>query len=425
MLKKFTVAIMGTLLSASLVFASGFSIYEQGARATAMGGAFIAQANDVTAVFYNPAGIVNLNGTHFGTGVTIIMPQFSFQGPANTDPNLYTEAEKQVFPPVHFYATQKINHNLSLGFGYYTLFGLGSKWPGDWAGRILATTSDVKTYSFNPVMAFRLTDNWSASIGLNYTIGAVTLEKSIYTGYETDTYVESKLKSTGDGYGVTFGMQYKPIENLTLGAIYRDDINLDFKGGDATFQRPALKNEIVNQALASYFPNTKGSSQLDLPAMLGLGIAYDITQQLTAEFDYMELYWSSYDVLTVKFDKPVAEKTTTESVKNYVDSYSLRLGIEYRFNDNLSFRVGYLKDNHAVPDEYVEPSLPEGDRNLYSLGVGYKMGKMSVDAYYMLLQQKDRTITTSKLEVNGQPFPFNGTYKGMANMFGLTFGYSL
>jgi len=69
--------------------------------------------------------------------------------------------------------------------------------------------------------------------------------------------------------------------------------------------------------------------------------------------------------------------------------------------------------------------LPEGDRNLYSVGVGYKINNITLDAYYMLLQQEDRTITNSNLEVNGQPFPFNGTYKGLANMFGMTIGISL
>ena len=69
--------------------------------------------------------------------------------------------------------------------------------------------------------------------------------------------------------------------------------------------------------------------------------------------------------------------------------------------------------------------MPEGDRNLYSVGVGYKINNITLDAYYMLLQQEDRTITNSNLEVNGQPFPFNGTYKGLANMFGMTIGISL
>lgn len=424
MLKKFTVTILGTLLSASLVFGSGFSIYEQGAKATALGGAFIAQANDASAMFYNPAGIINLKGTNIETGVAIIMPQASFTGPGKDDPNLYTAAKNLVFPPVHFYATHQINENLSFGFSFYTLFGLGSEWPGDWAGRTLAINSHVQTFALNPVMAFRLADNLSIAVGMTYMIGSVVLEKSIYTGYETDTYVESKLDAKGDGIGVNLGIQYKPVERLTLGAIYRDNIMLDFEDGDATFKIPQLQNQAIYQTLQNYFPDTKGSSKLELPDMFGVGVAFDFTDKITAEFDYMSLGWSSYDILTVKFDDPVAGNTETVSHKNYVDSYSLRFGLEYRYTDQLAFRVGYLRDNHAVPDEDLEPSLPEGDRDLYSVGIGYKMGNMTFDGFYMLLTQDDRNIQTSALEVSGQPFSFNGKYEAIGHLFGLTLGYS-
>ena len=51
-------SILAFMVSSS--FSSGFTIYEQGAKATGMGGAVIAQAIDPTAIFYNPAGITNL-----------------------------------------------------------------------------------------------------------------------------------------------------------------------------------------------------------------------------------------------------------------------------------------------------------------------------------------------------------------------------
>ncbi len=423
--KKLLMLLFTVLLSGSMVYGSGFSIYEQGAKATAMGGAFIAMSNDVTAVFYNPAGITSLKGLQLGLGATIIMPEFSFQGPTNVDANLYTKAKKQIFPPTHFYITYGVTDRLTAGFGFYTMFGLGSDWPRDWPGRVLATKSNVQTFSFNPVLAYKVLDNLSVAAGFTYMIGTVDLQKSIYI-VPADTYVESELKANGTGYGFNVGVQYKPMEKLTVGAVYRHNVLMKFNDGDATFEIPELKNQLMNQALQTNFPNTKGSSELNFPNEIGLGISYAFTDQLAAEFDFMQLGWSSYDVLKIKFKKPVAGQTESEAVKNYVNSYSLRFGLEYKVNENFAVRAGYLRDNHAVPDEYAEPTLPEGDRNLYSFGVGYKLNNnVTFDAYYMLLLQDDRTIKDSKLEVNGQPFPFNGTYKGMANMFGLTMGISL
>jgi len=352
------------------------------------------------------------------------MPSFSFTGPTNLDENLYTEADKQVFPPTHIYAAYKLDDKLTFGFGFYTMFGLGSTWPGDWAGRELATTSDVQTFTLNPVLAGKVNDKLSVSLGLSYVYGIVTLEKSIYAGYVLDTYVESKLVASGYGLGFNLGVQYKPFDRMTMGLVYRANTELKFNDGEATFTLPNLQNEAANQLLASYFPSTTGRSALTLPDLLGFGIAVDLTDNFTIEADYVKLGWSSYDKLVVNFEDEVAGSKQTIAEKNYQDSHSLRAGVEYRFNDQLALRAGIMRDYHAVPDKYLEPSLPEGDRTLVSLGAGYKFDNYTIDAFVMFLNQDEREITNSELEVSGNPYPFNGVYNGVANLFGLTFGYS-
>lgn len=416
MLKKFTVALVTLILTTSLAFASGFSIYEQGAKATSMAGAFVAQANDVTAIFYNPAGITSLQGTHVGLGTTIIMPQANFTGPTSVDPNLFTAAKNEVFTPVSFYSSFQMNDQLSFGFGFFTPFGLGSDWGNDWAGRYLATKTSVQTFFLNPVVAYKVMDHLSLAVGFEYAMGSVTMEKAIdFPVNHSDVY--SKLKANGNGMGFNLGLQYKPTDQLSLGIAYRSNVTLDFKDGDATFKLPVSETDPMYPVMRATFPNTKGSSKLKLPTFLSVGVAYNLTDQLTAEFDYFQIGWSSYDKLTVKFKDPVGGKTETVSEKGYENSASYRLGMEYRMDDHLSFRAGFMRDNHAVPDNRVEPSLPEGDRNIYNIGLGYKTGAFNVDLVYMLLTQQDRDITN-------QVDDFNGTYKALANIFGISFGYS-
>lgn len=71
-------------LSLALPMASmgaGFHIREQGAKAMGMANAFVAQADDPSAVFYNPAGIAFQEGTAISLGVTIInVPETEFKG---------------------------------------------------------------------------------------------------------------------------------------------------------------------------------------------------------------------------------------------------------------------------------------------------------------------------------------------------------
>ncbi len=419
--KRFIVSLMTLMLGFSLSFGSGFSIYEQGSKSMAMAGAFVAQANDVTAIFFNPAGITSLHGWNIALGGTIIQPQAQFIGPTIKDPNLYNAAKKETFLPPHFYASYSLNEKLSFGLGVFVPFGLASDWGKNWPGKYLATRSSVQAIFINPVVAYKILDKLSVSVGFEYTMADVDLQKVVnYPIRNVDVYSTLKASTTGMGFNV--GAQFKANEKLTIGAAFRSNITLKFKDGDATFDYPAIdasdpQQQLILGELKALFPNTKGDADLTLPTFTALGVAYELTDQLTAEFDYFVIGWSSYDVLKVKFKDPVGGKTETVSERNYQNSASYRLGFEYRLNKSLALRAGYMRDSHAVPDERVEPSLPEGDRNIYNIGFGYKLGGFNIDFAYMLLLQDDREITNSV-------YNFNGTYKSLANLFGLTLGYS-
>ncbi|MHB2154001.1 OmpP1/FadL family transporter [Calditrichota bacterium GD2] len=419
--KRLIVFLMTLCFSFTQSYGSGFSIYEQGTKSMAMAGAFVAQANDASAIFYNPAGITSLKGWNVALGGTIIQPQAHFIGPTAKDPNLYNAAKKETFFPPHLYVSYAMNEKLSLGLGVYAPFGLASDWGKDWPGKYLATRSELEAVFINPVVAYKVMENLSVAVGFEYAIAKVNLQKVVnYPIRNVDVY--STLEASTTGMGFNLGLQYKVTERLTLGAAYRSNVLLEFKDGDATFDYPALdandpEQQVILAELKALFPNTKGSADLELPTLTAVGIAYDFTEKLTAEFDYLLIGWSSYDVLKVEFKDPVGGKTETISERKYQNSASYRFGMEYRLNEKLALRAGYMRDNHAVPDERVEPSLPEGDRNIYNIGFGYKMGNITIDFAYMLLLQDDREITNSVDD-------FNGKYESLANLYGLTIGYA-
>jgi long-subunit fatty acid transport protein len=65
-MKKFlfalTLSALSSLLFVSLASASGFRLPESSASAMGMASAFVGQADDASAVWYNPAGITQLDG---------------------------------------------------------------------------------------------------------------------------------------------------------------------------------------------------------------------------------------------------------------------------------------------------------------------------------------------------------------------------
>ena len=407
-------------LQASFVLGSGFSIYEQHARATGLAGAFIARADDPSAIFYNPAGLSALKGWQINIGTTMIETEFGFIGPDNMDARYFTRAQKGTFFPSTLYLTYNIHPRWTLGFGFYSPFGLATEWGSQkhpWVGRLLATKTELTTFALNPVVAYQVLDNLSVALGVSYLTANVNLEKDIYFAPRS-IYGHSKLKAGTQGFAFNLGFQYTLFHRLHLGAHYRSTTRLNFSSGDAYFTFPETTDPVVNQEIASFFPaKTKGDAQITLPAFYGIGLAYDFTENLSFEVDYLVQAWSSYDKLKITFQKPVAGKTESISPRNYRDSYSVRFGLEYKMENDLTVRAGYFLDKYVVPDEYLEPGLPEYNRHNYTIGLGYQIKKLKIDAAYHLLLQDDREFTRNIHN-------FAGKYIGMANLYALSLGYS-
>jgi len=80
----FALAVTGlAVFGAASAHATGFSIYEAGSRATALGGAFTANADDGSALYYNAAGLSFIEGQTVDLNVIFIKPDFKFSGQLN------------------------------------------------------------------------------------------------------------------------------------------------------------------------------------------------------------------------------------------------------------------------------------------------------------------------------------------------------
>src|SRR5205809_293093 len=108
-LRRFTrtwVLVSAIILVGASAFGSGFSIFEQGAKATAMGGAFCATADDPSAIFYNVAGIAQQRHMTVLAGATFINFANEFKGDPN-DPfasGTTGQYKRHTFIPPNVYA---------------------------------------------------------------------------------------------------------------------------------------------------------------------------------------------------------------------------------------------------------------------------------------------------------------------------------
>ncbi|MGC8924729.1 MAG: OmpP1/FadL family transporter, partial [Calditerrivibrio sp.] len=183
-MRKLLVALSIIGITSGMAYSNGFQINEQGAKALGMGGAFVAQADDPSAVYFNPAGITQLAGTQFSLGVSPIAPRATFDSDGKTTAvtgkgDIDTDGEKQTFYIPNFYLTQKIGNNFAFGVGIFSNFGLATDWPDDWEGRFTTTNAEITTISLNPVLAYKISDKLSIAAGVVIQKMDVTLENRV------------------------------------------------------------------------------------------------------------------------------------------------------------------------------------------------------------------------------------------------------
>jgi long-chain fatty acid transport protein len=403
----------------SLLFAGGFQINEHGARAMALGNAFTAIANDASAVYWNAAGLSYLEGTQLILGTAMIRPSTSFRG-VSPDITKY-DMEKQTFFPSHFFITHTISSKFSIGAGVSNPFGLETKWEGDWIGRYLTVETALTTFSIPIVVSYAILPNLSISGGVSYNLGHVRInQKNSQTPFEGDADVELE----GDdsfGFGYNFGLMWKANHQVSVGAAFRSQVKYTFEGTAKT---------VGAEQLAAVLPNGDIKANLNTPAVIQGGVAVQVIKQLLLSGDFQWVGWSSYDSLIVTFNDPEFERIARP--RSYKDTYIIRFGAQYDFNEDVSILGGIYFDKNPVDPENANPSLPDSDRIGFSIGVDAKISeKFGLTASYLFVRASELTVSNSN-EIytpyddgnENTASKFNGTYNSNASVLSLSFYYS-
>jgi len=405
MYKHIIKIILCFIVTSSVIYSGGFQLNEHGARALAQSGAFAARANDASAMYFNPAGIAHLDGTQLMLGTTLIFPDISFtyRDPVSSSwaPVKY-KASKQIFTPFNLHFTHKINDMFTAGLAVYNPYGFGTEWTGISSIAFFSIKAEIQLFNFNPTIATKLLDDkLSIGTGFNYTIGSFEMLRMV--AYPITLHLKSGL-TDGVGYGYNFGLQYKVTPSFIIDASYRSPMDVEIEG---------------NATLSMYDPTIsqgKVKSTLKLPANIFLAVACSPTDNLWLEFDAQFIGWSSFDKLEMIFENYNNYVNTIE--KNYKNTWIFRLGAEYKLSESLTISGGCFRDINPVPDETLDPMLPDSDRWGINLGVSYQVTKMlSVDLTYVFLPFDERTT-------NIQKDYFKGTYNITTNLFGFNINFN-
>ena len=275
-------ALTATLaLGTTSTFATnGSMLIGMGAKSRGMAGTAIGVGHGAESALSNPALITTIANDHeISFGGTFFMPDVSAsytaqsqQGTMNSS-STTSASDLSIVPEVSL--TTKINDNFYWGVGMWGTAGMGVDYRDASAnsgtmnmvtnlqsmqfGLPLAVTANGLSFAVTPLLQY-------GALDINYKFGNENVGDGIAQDLE---------------FGYTLGLAYT-AKGFTVGAVYKSEIEMDFKGQLSGATQPFVNMGIFQAPM---------SDKLSTPSELGAGLSY-ITGKHTIAFDYKQIKWS-------------------------------------------------------------------------------------------------------------------------------------
>jgi len=395
--------------------ANGFRLGGQDAFATARGEAFVATADNASAVFYNPAGITQLEGLNFRGGISGLYYEPRFTPPRPGRTNTYHIKDSWAAVPQGFATYTPRDWPLSFGVGLYAPYGGSISWPQNTGFRSIATEASLTYATINPVVAFRPASWLSLGGGLMINYVDLEMEQGLR---KLSPLLKDYFRFKGDGWSESYnlGVLFQPHRKLSLGATFRGAAPVKLEGNTDFLRQPNIKQG-----------RRSAHMELDFPLTAVVGISYRPTPKWNLEFnaDYTE--WSSFGKTTL-YQSPAPPYPISRNVDvnlYWQSSWIYSFGVTRYFEPGWHLSAGYAFSENSVPNAYYTPLAADLDRHFFSIGGGFRGKRYNFDLAYQFGYGPSHKVTGSK--PSSQPAlssgeRADGTYDFLSHAVMLTVG---
>ena len=304
---------------------------------------------DISGTYYNPATMALHQGTKMQAGFVHIGVNAEYQSSvSNASEN--GRLKSQTIP--HGYITHQISDGMWAGLAMTVPWGLGTDYGSRWEGADHGTAAKMRSFDFNPNLAWKLTDKLTVGAGVSLQYVAATLKVGRPGGGFGTEY---KADSTDWGFNV--GAMWEPADNLRFGISYRSEVKHHTEGFFAKRQAGS--------------PELKADATLDVsgPAWAMATAAWDVSDLLSLYATFRWTDWSSFKELDFK-----AGPMPVPSIQNHWrDAYLGSVGADYRMNDRWTIRGGIGYETTPIDNPHYRTSvIPDADRWWFAVGSTYK-----------------------------------------------------
>lgn len=376
-------------LAALDVSAAGFRLPNQDAYATSRGSAFVATADNASAVYYNPAGLGQLESEEIRLGSYLI----DFDVGAEISGVDYSNNNKVQAAPQMFYANP--GERFSWGLGLYAPFGLGNEWPSSTPFRTITEKAKIDYVTFSPVGSFQVSEQLTLGFGLTYNYTKLDIRQGI--GFAPGDRITVAARDTGMGY--LGSILWQPSERHSYGATYRSSVEHEYEG-------------VTNVSLA---PGELGTSlNLEVPDYLVLGYSFRPDRRTNIEFNVEWGGWSSVGT-------PILTGTALGDIPypfEWQDDYIYELGVSRVYGDYI-YSIGYDFNKAVQTETFYNPAVSDTDSHWLNLGVASEGERFEWAISYQYGKSRrevDEALTNAAGEIA------NGIYRLTAHTFQFSLG---
>jgi len=402
--------LLGTAVCATPpAFAAGFSLLEQSGSGigTAYAGA-AASADDASAMFFNPAALSLLESPQAAVAAHAINLETKFSDRGSILPpaglglipqGATNDNAGDLLGLPNAYFAWPVNDRLSFGFAINTPFGLKTDYVDPWVGRFQGLRSELKTVNANPALSWKVSDTVALGIGVNYQYAEAELTNAVLLAPATEG--RAGIDVDDEAWGWNVGAIFTLPSATRIGVSYRSKLDYTLTGDTSVTTLGGLPI-----AAAS------GPTSVDItfPDSASLSVVQPIAEGLDIRADASWMNWSEVD--TVFAVNPATGTPRDVLHFGFDDTMRYSLGVNYRRNDQWTFRAGTAFDESPVKNDVRTVRLPDTDRWWLTIGARWQPTEnLLVDAGYAHIFVDDATIALTR-EQTGAPPSFSSRVVG-------------
>lgn len=373
------------------LYAGGNKTFGVSARAESMGNAFVAVADDASAVFYNPAGLLQIKETGMVIDLLPVFPHATYTNSLND----VSATNRLPGAGLTTFVSKRMGEEIAVGLGIYTPYARDTRYrasPATFDNKIKTLFVDLHLAG---VLAFKAFENWTIGMGpiLNFDIVNVQA-LGIKQHY-----------AMGPGMSGVFSALYQPSKVLKLGVTYHLPASMRLTGHGKGY----IDNSYFRERFLLKYNN---------PGSIDFGLAFQASQKLLLSTAIGLEFWRQ--AASARYLYYYDPSFNNSLIFGYRNTQSYSVGMEYNFATGKNFRLGYSYHPIALPPEGILPGALDFSANVFSVGYGF-VWKESITL------NLGYEYATSPAVINPRPLynPFVGRYKAHVNTVMLGLNYQI